>query len=287
MNIFLMPNLGKPKALEYSKEVARILGRLGCKILMPHYDASASGMTDITPLDSTEECVAGCDVIIAIGGDGTIIHSVRQALSHDKPVLGINAGHLGFLAQAECDDRLTALLTRLKEGDYNIEHRTVLSATITGDGRNYNGVAINDAVIFKGLNYNLVDLEMHCDGVYMDSIRADGLIFATPTGSTAYSMSAGGPIVDHHMDAIVMTPICPHRLTARALLFSADRKISVSPTMPPRDGELFLSLDGAPPMSIDEGEMITIGSSSRSAKFITFGEKQFYEILSQKIVHKK
>ncbi len=287
MNIFLMPNLGKPKALEYAVEIGRILWGLGCKILLPHCDVKACGIEFATPLDNVEQCVAQCDVMIVIGGDGTIIHGVRQALNYDKPVLGINAGHLGFLAQAEHNGRLTELLSRLAEGKYKVEQRTVLSAEVVGGTRDYSGFAINDAVIYKGTNYNIVDLEMHCDGEYMDSFRGDGVIFATPTGSTAYSMSAGGPIIDHHMNAFVMTPICPHRLAARSLLFSAERKIEVSPTTKPGEGELLLSLDGAPPIAIEHPESIIISSSSQSAKFITFGEKQFYEILSEKIVQKK
>jgi len=285
MKVYLMPNLDKPQAMEYAQRIAAILESCGCGLLMTPREQAAAGLAQAQVLPTRDQCVEACDVVIPVGGDGTIIHAAKHALTYDKPLLGVNAGHLGFLAQAEPDE-LPQLMQRLMHGDYQVEERFVLSATIGGGQRTITGYALNDAVVAKGFACTLVDLALYCDGKYLDSFRADGVIFATPTGSTAYSMSAGGPIVDPQLDAILMTPICPHRLTARALLFSACKTIKVRSNRPDEE-QMFLSLDGAEPMPLERGEHVCIKKAPKAARFITFGDREFFEVFSQKIVQKR
>ena len=145
---------------------------------------------------------------------------------------------------------------------------------------------MNDAVVAKGFACSLLDFALYCDNKYLDRFRADGVIFATPTGSTAYSMSAGGPIVDPQLDAILMTPICPHQLTARPLMFSACKTLMVKSNRP-KEQQLFLSLDGGEPIPLAQGEYVSIQKAPRSARFINFGDREFFEVFSEKIVQKR
>jgi len=285
MKVHLMPNLDKPQALECALQVAGLLHKAGCGINVLRPEHAVLGLYHVQVYETRDECVSNCDVIIAVGGDGTIIHAAKHALDHDKLILGVNAGHLGFLAQAESDD-LARMVQRLLNKDYEVEPRFVLCAAIEGGSRSITGYAINDAVVARGFASSLVDLALYCDGKYLDSLRGDGVIFATPTGSTAYSMSAGGPIVDPVLDAILMTPICSHQLTTRPLLFSASKTLSVKCNRP-EEQRLFLSLDGGVPMPLEENEFVTVHKAPRAARFINFGEREFFEVFSEKIVQKR
>jgi len=285
MKIHLMTNLDKPHALECSLKLAELLFAAGCGITVMESEQQALQLEGAEIYSQRDDCVKDCDVVIAVGGDGTIIHAAKHALDHNKLILGVNAGHLGFLAQAE-PEKMPSIVQRLICGDYEEEPRFVLQAQIMGGKRSLTGYALNDAVVAKGFACSLVDLALYCDEKYLDSFRADGVIFATPTGSTAYSMSAGGPIVDPMLDAILMTPICPHQLTTRPLIFSACKSISVRSNQP-EEQQLFLSLDGGIPIPLESDEYVTIHKAPRAARFISFGEREFFEVFSEKIVQKR
>lgn len=285
MKALLIPNSDKPDALACGADIARILYQNGCT---PCVDSALAQCFEgsgavIGPFDQLLE---QCDLIIAIGGDGTIIHAAKHALTANKNILGVNTGRLGFLAQAEpCE--LPYLLPRLVTGDYTVEKRVVLSAAIRGGSRHFSDYAINDAVIGKAHSCNLIELEIYCDNKYMDSYRADGVIFSTATGSTAYSLSAGGPVIDPKLDAILLTPICPHSLSARSTIFSSNKTIMVGPKK--HEGacsNLALSMDGGESIALEPGEYIEITKAPIEARFISFGEKEFFEILSKKIMQR-
>ncbi len=285
MKALLIPNSDKPDALACGAEIARMLHQHGCTpYLNEALTASFEGTGAVT--GDFYALLKDCDLVIAIGGDGTIIHAAKHALTADKKILGVNTGRLGFLAQAEpCE--LTHLIPRLIAGDYAVENRVVLSAALCGGSRCYRDFAINDAVIGKAHSCNLIELEIYCDDKYMDSYRADGVIFGTATGSTAYSLSAGGPVIDPKLDAILLTPICPHSLSARTILFSSDKTIRVRPKV--QGGEcskLALSMDGSPFVALEPEEYIEITKAPVAARFISFGEKEFFEILSKKIMQR-
>ena len=282
MQAFLMPN-DKPESLGLAQKAGIRFLSLGGSVLVDEKRQKTLQIPNAR-YAPFYECTERCDLILAVGGDGTILHAARHALEKDKMVLGLNAGYLGFLAQAE-QDELDPLFERLLNGNYQVEERFVLSASIRG-GREYSAYAINDAVIARGHASSLAGLEFYCNGKYMDRFRADGVIFSTPTGSTAYSLSAGGPIVDPTMDTILVTPISPHRLTARAILFSSDKTLVVQPWLEGRSVPLYLSVDGSEPQLLRQGEHVEVKKASKTVRFITFGEKEFFEILTKKIVQR-
>ena len=190
------------------------------------------------------------DILVVIGGDGTIIHSAKRAAEYSKPVLGLNAGRVGYLAGLEGNelDKLKNLIT----GDYKIKNRMLLSVKV-GDKEYF---SLNDAVISKGPLSRMIDITVTLDGEHI-SYRADGLIAATPTGSTAYSLSAGGPIVDPDLDTIILTPICPQSLYARPILIAPNEEIQISVT-PPEDTGAYITIDGEQACPILEGQTVTV-----------------------------
>ena len=208
--VVIIPNFTKENTAELLETIIDrfILG--GCQVLMeedemPHFSCVSYG--------KAEDIFPDCQVIVTVGGDGTILHSAKHALNYDKPLLGINAGRLGYLAQIERNE--LDGLSRLISGEFSIGERMLLEARVDDRPPIF---ALNEIVISRELT-KMVDLYVAEDGVPMGNYRADGLILATPTGSTAYSMSAGGPIVDPGLDGILLTPICPHSLYARSVIF--------------------------------------------------------------------
>jgi NAD+ kinase len=219
-------------------------------------------------------------MIVAIGGDGAVLRAAQVAIAHDKPLLGINTGRLGHLCCLQLKELET--IDEVQFAAFQISPRTLLE--FEADGKIY--YALNDVIIAKEHFGETLELKCSVDGEQMKSFRGDGLIIATPTGSTAYSMSAGGPIVDPCLDAILMTPICPHQLTTRPLIFSGSKFLSVKSNKA-EEQQLYLSLDGSIPIPLEENEYVTIHKAPRAARFINFGEREFFEVFSEKIVQKR
>lgn len=228
------------------------------------------------PLD---ECVAVCDCVVALGGDGTLIHSAKHAVAVDKPVLGVNAGNLGFLAAVEQSelDSLKGLLN----GNYQIRECGLLQVTVAGVSGRKDFLAVNDAVISKGACSKIVELDVTCAGKPVGTYRSDGLIFSTATGSTAYSLSAGGPVVDPCIDSIIMTPICPHSLNFRSILFGADKSLVVHAGAH-NANEIFVTVDGDNTVKLEPEHAIMIGKAKKTLKFVSFSGYEFYEVLNKK-----
>ncbi|NLZ37123.1 MAG: NAD(+)/NADH kinase [Clostridiales bacterium] len=224
------------------------------------------------------------DLLIVIGGDGTVMRAARRAAPLGIPILGINCGHLGYLTELEPNE--IGLISRYFEGDYRVENRMML-CVCTDDGKSF--LALNDAVISHGVISRMAELELFCDGDYVSKYYADGLIVATPTGSTAYSLSAGGPVVDPRLDCFVVTPICPHSLGAKPMLFAANSELRVvnssSKTSPdPADkGVLYLTVDGIDSLSLKRGETVTLVKSDITTSFIRMNRHNFYQVLSRKM----
>lgn len=225
--------------------------------------------------------IARCDMVLLIGGDGTIIHGAKHAIAHDKPILGINVGRLGFLAQLEYNE--LEQLSLVLEGRYRIRERLLLKVELLQAGRRASFVAVNDAVISKYEMQRMVDLDVYRDGQYIDSVRADGLIFATPTGSTAYSLSAGGPIVDPHLQAVLMTPICPHSLFNRPVLFEPHTVIEAVCRHINSQSDACLSVDGEQAIRMGDGDRVRIRRCDKTVRFVSLERKNFYEVLREKI----
>ena len=284
MKAFIMPNLSRKNALPCAAETLKRLHALGITVLLDIRNRASFSDFDFVRYENFREALQGCDIVIAIGGDGTILHTAKYAMQKNKPVFGINAGRLGFLAGLEATEleRLDALAA----GRYTIDKRMMLKITRQSEnGTEDTMYALNDAVISKGGLAKIVDLEVECDGEKVISHRADGIIFATPTGSTAYSLSAGGPVIDPAIDCISMTPICSHSMLSRSIIFSDDKVLSVCAKVD-EEHEAFLSVDGEQGLRLERGDRVRVEKSRIFVRFLRLADKPFYEILNEKILEK-
>lgn len=279
MKIAVIPNLNKRDAEAYTARIVSLLRQCGAEVLMHASLAGDYGGT--VACVSHEEMVARCDVVIAVGGDGTIIHTARHASRVDKPILGVNLGRLGFLAGVERDELY--LLRRLFDGSYTVRRHMMLDVTVHGAAGEKTYCALNDAVV-SGAQSKIFDFGLSVDGSETYRFRADGLILATPTGSTAYSLSAGGPVLDPQMDCILFTPICPHSLFNRSTVFSADKRLTVSADSE-YSGDVFLTVDGDDPIRIARSDTISVRRSERATLLIKMDDRNFYDIVNRKILH--
>lgn len=279
MKIAVIPNLNKRDAEAYTARIVSLLRQCGAEVLMHASLAGDYGGT--VACVSHEEMVARCDVVIAVGGDGTIIHTARHASRADKPILGVNLGRLGFLAGVERDELY--LLRRLFDGSYTVRRHMMLDVTVHGAAGEKTYCALNDAVV-SGAQSKIFDFGLSVDGSETYRFRADGLILATPTGSTAYSLSAGGPVLDPQMDCILFTPICPHSLFNRSTVFSADKHLTVSADSE-YSGDVFLTVDGDAPIRIARSDTISVRRSERATLLIKMDDRNFYDIVNRKILH--
>ena len=272
MKVALVPNIEKDRECKVTREAVDRLIRSGAEVYMTEGGFDAK-------IVSEEEMFSICDIVVTVGGDGTIIRYAKKAALHGKSVLGINAGRLGFLAQVEKDD--LDLLDRLVSGNYTVSPRFMLKAVVFEKGEKIaEGLALNDAIITSGGIARLIDIEVNIE---RDTIcyRSDGLIVSTPTGSTAYSMSAGGPIIDPDVRCFAVTPICSHSLTARPMIIGENTKLRLRL---PNDSEekAVFSLDGKYLCNLDKNIEIEITKSEYDAKLISLGGNTIYNTLSKK-----
>ena len=280
MKILLIPNIDKPHAIQYTERTVEILSQLGITITMsdrlePHFSDRPIQFGEFFAL------LHGCDLVIAIGGDGTIIHCAKHAVEVGRPLLGINAGRLGFMAGLEFDE--LHKLSRLLTGEYTIDRRMMLRARhITPEGET-SYLALNDVVVSRGSLSRIVDLSVTCNDRPVDAYRADGIILATPTGSTAYSLSAGGPMVEPSLDSISLTPICPHSLFARTILFAADRRLSIRADVAENE-EVYITVDGQHGVPLRRQDELVIEKSDTAVELIDMNDRPFYEIIHHKLL---
>lgn len=231
------------------------------------------------PLDTL---YAEADAVIVLGGDGSILEAARRAATRGTPILGINFGRLGYMAELEAGE--LAELHRLFTGDYTLERRMMLRVDLLGSGGELKSFcyALNDAVVSNGSVARVIDLELSENGEAVTTYRADGLIIATPTGSTAYSMSAGGAIVDPSVPCFCVTPICPHSFAARPLIFP-DRSVLEIRNICAREKMLYLTVDGKMSFELLRGQTVRVTRSKLETKLIRFRKSGFYRVLCQKL----
>ncbi len=274
MKVAVIPNLDKHGSAEVVEKLGRILKGQGIEALMPDNICAANFVH--LPED---ELYKQADIIITIGGDGTIIRYAKRAALDNKPILGINAGRMGYLANIEQNE--LDLLKNLNSNNYFIEKRMMLAVKLFDNGKLVNEYkALNDAVITSGFISRIIDVTV---SVGKDSIsyRADGLIVSTPTGSTAYSMSAGGPIIDPLTESFCITPICSHSLSAKPIILGANNTITLKAGSRKRT-EIFLTVDGRKVSSIKPYNEIKITKSEQAAQLIRLNNRSFYKTLSYK-----
>jgi len=231
-------------------------------------------------LSDDKEIYEKCDLIISIGGDGTMLTTAYHALSYDKPVLGLNLGKLGFLAEVDIS-QMDIIIKDIKEGNYQVQERMVLTA----DCDNYPGeklIAINDIVIDKGGWPKMIEITAEVDGEYVSTFSADGVIIATPIGSTGYSLSTGGPVVSPSAGAITLSPISPHSLTMRPLVLSSEQEIVIKADSP--HNEIQISCDGQRVYHIPPPLEIKIVKSEKPFKLIHTSVTTYFETLRNKLL---
>ena len=274
MTISVLPNVDKNGCLETLEKMGAFLKENGIKAYLPE-TVCCSNFESVPE----EELFDKGDFIVTIGGDGTIIRYAKKAAEAKKPILGINAGRMGYLANIEQSEY--KLLAKLKNGGYSTEKRMMLKVTVideNGKTNSYN--ALNDAVITSGYIARIVDIYA---SVGNDSIhyRADGIIVATPTGSTAYSLSSGGPVIDSSTQCLCMTPICSHSLSAKPIILGAEKKIKLNAFSKKR-ADIYLTVDGKKVAQVKQKTKIIIERSEEFVELIRLNDKNFYSTLSMK-----
>jgi NAD+ kinase len=219
-----------------------------------------------------------CDMVLSFGGDGTLLSTARKVGRLQKPILGVNLGGLGYLAEISLSD-LRPRVKELLDGSYRIEDRMVLNCRVEGSPEIY--FALNDITIAKGAWPRVVHIETTIAGRYLNTYLGDGMIVATPTGSTAYSLSSGGPIVEPGMEALILTPISPHTLADRPIIIKADKEIEA--LVIGQHDELALVADGQIERSLNHGDKVIINRADYFVKLVLFDDKYFYDVLREKL----
>ena len=279
MTVYISPNPGKSSARELALRAAQILRTHGASVLMEQkwkQDCNIAGV-EYLPF---EACMEQTDVILTIGGDGTILHVANLTLSYHKPILGINLGRCGFLATCEVDE-LETKLSAVARGRYSLDSRMLLYVRVLGDD-GWEGHALNDVVVTKGRLQQAIDFSVYCDDILVEHFRGDGVIVATPTGSTAYSLAAGGPILDSQTKGIVVTPICPHSLATPPMVFAQERKINICVGQV-ADDEVFISCDGDDGYTLRAGATAVGRLSDQNVQLITFSRAEQFQAIDQKL----
>ncbi len=284
MKIAVIPNLTREYALKTAKEVVLQLEKYDAQVIVA--DCAKEEMAEVENVSfmSVQSAVESCDAVIAIGGDGTILHSGKIAALHSKPILGINAGRLAFMAGLERHE--LDLLGNLISGNYTVDRRMMLDVMIFDeDGMCTNRFnCINDAVFARHINRTIIEVTVENNGRLVNNYWGDGVIFATPTGSTAYSLSAGGPVVDPTIESIILTPVCTHSLFSHTIIFRAGDRMRVYATKED-ESELCVSCDGEPPVTIGAGCSVIVQKALITADFIRIKSDSFIEILNTKMLH--
>lgn len=260
------------------------IARKVCEYLKDHFHLICDEKMNISEAErvSVDEIRERADIMIVIGGDGTILRFCRLLCKKETPVLGINMGRLGFLAEVEVED-LERGMKALIEGDYKIERRSMLYGSIIRGGRPVDKFnALNDVVVSCSSFKRMVNTKIKIDGVLAGSYASDGIIAATPTGSTAYSLSAGGPIVDSSLDVTVLTPICPHTLSSRSIIVPTYKPIEIEVWSKSAKG-LLLTVDGQEGFYLQNDDVVRICRSRYKSHLIKIEDRNFYDILKNKI----
>ncbi|MBA4495006.1 NAD(+)/NADH kinase [Paenactinomyces guangxiensis] len=272
-------NQDKPKAHIFVHQLLQLLERKGSVVYVEPGTAKALGRAEIgLELDCFPQKV---DLVFVLGGDGTLLGIARQFAEHHLPILGFNVGHLGFLSEAEPGDLSTAV-DRVLAGDYYIEERLMLTAELVRQGEVIEkGTALNDIGIAKGSFGRMITCTAYMDGIYLGTYSGDGLIVSTPTGSTAYSLSCGGPIVYPDIQTLLLTPICPHTLTSRPMVLPAESVLEIKVSAAHREMEM--TIDGQLGYCLKEDDIVRVSRSPFNTLLIKWQERSFFEVIRKKL----
>lgn len=276
--ILVLPNITKNITTSQYEQICNRFFSYGFSL---YTVKECAEFADISLPVLTDEQITECMLACVLGGDGSMIHAVHRLMGKDIPLLGINFGHVGYLAELELGE--IHLLKKLADGAYVVEERMMLQVDVNrADGslrqRMY---ALNDAVLSNGPVAQLLSFAVRLDGVDMQTFRADGIVVATPTGSTAYSLSAGGPILEPRLNCICLTPICPHTPGSRPILVRGDTSVTLC-RITPKDTSVYISTDGREVSSVYRGDTVCITRSTWKAKLIRLKDEGFLGVLRDK-----
>lgn len=284
MNIGIIPNILRDHELKTTQVVVDWLKQHDFNVYTTeHIQQLLQGKTSMMQEEELYKC---CDLVIAIGGDGTLLSACQKAAVSNVPLMGINLGRLGFLADIEMSE-VETLFEKLLTGKLEIEERMMLRCkVIDPEGKEHIFYALNDVSVTRGSSSRISEYEISVNNHYLDIYPADGVVVATPTGSTAYSLSAGGPIVMPHAKSIIITPICPHTIYSRSVIVSDEDHIQIRTHN--YDGtRLELAIDGQMVLTVGPFHQIEIEKSIYATKLIKLSDRHFFEILRKKLVERR
>jgi len=280
--VILTPNPYRDKNFKTVREAMAILKDAGVdvRVCLPFdVDKTFDLPKDIYFFRLDKE-LPKADLAICFGGDGTILHMAKAATRYNIPILGVNIGTMGFMAELESSE--LSELRRIASSDYRVDSRMMLDVTVMRDRDIiFHDICLNDAAITKGAVARIVHLGVQCDGIQAMECGGDGIIVSTPTGSTAYNLSAGGPIVEPEAHSIIITPICAHDVGSRGIVASENRVITVGLTQNARRNA-YLSVDGGKALKINMGDKITIRKSHLSTQLLRLKNRSFYDVVNMK-----
>lgn len=275
----LIVHTDKPDALRFTREAVEWLQERGLQVNLEPDIARALHMPEC---ECDEAVLCESDLLIAVGGDGTILRASHLAAPREIPILGVHLGRFGFIAQIKPHDLHTAI-ARVQAGDYTIEKRLMVRAVAYRDGEPIcDALALNDVVVTKGAVARMITLQTFVNDTFLATYSADGLVVATPTGSTAYSLSAGGAIVDPACEVLLLTPICAHTLSARPLILPAEKQVKVVVTAD--DGDFHLQADGGETVRLRSGDAVHVFRAQERTHLIVFDPDEFYTKLRDRLL---
>lgn len=285
MRVILSSNPFRDRGMRVAQQAQKILEQVGVEtcFCLPFELGSSSHVELPEHLNflQLQQELTRADMLICFGGDGTILHAAKDATMHNVPILGVNMGSVGFMAELEESE--LAQLKNLAEGNYTIEERMMLRVKLLRSKQVvFDELALNDAVLSKGSIARVAELDVFADGVNICQLSGDGVVVATPTGSTAYSMSAGGPIVEPASDNLIVTPVCAHQLSSRSMVVAGTRKIAVQ--IPRRSRKsVYLSVDGGKATRMFGSDRVEICRAEQRTRLVKLSGKNFYQLLNQKL----
>lgn len=283
MNVAIVPNLTRKKAPGVTKEVCRVLKESGISFA---FDISLkdelAGLEQALFLPE-KELMDFCQTVISVGGDGSVLRASKTAAQYGKTLMGINAGNLAYLCDIDSDE--LHLLKKLAAGEYTVrEHMLLQAEYFSGKEQVSREICVNDIAFARGRNIGLTDIHIKANGKYIANYIADGVIIATPTGSTAYSMSAGGPIVEPTIEAVLLTPVCPHSLFFRPYIFGADAEFEITPSAS-SEKSVYFSCDGAKAVKMGRDSVVKVKKADIKARFLSIKSDNFIDVLNKKIIN--
>ena len=265
------------KALALSGRVLEWSENRGLTCLIEDHIASFVGC------ETTDDIWSNSDLLIAIGGDGTLLRTIRMSSQREIPILGVHMGYLGFLTEV-MEDEVYSALEAIMKGDYLKEERTMFNAALFREDQEITSQdVLNDVVINKSALARIIDIDVWTNSTFITCYRADGLIVSTPTGSTAYNLATGGPIVHPEVEAIILTPICPHVLSNRSIVLPDFQEVVIIVKSGKSSDNIYLTLDGQKGYYLQAGDKLVVKRGERKAVMLRFPQRNYFEILRTKL----